>query len=173
MAQFKVNRHIDLLAQQAQLFHRCGALKVGSHQHWFAASLFGCQRQLSSCGGFALPLKAAQHHDGWPIFAGCGQCGIDRAHQGNQLVVHTLEDLFARVDRAQDCLANRFFGDTSQECFDNLMMDIRIEQGSTHVLHGITDIGFGEPSASAQALERLTTSWLQAFEHGARHKRKR
>ena len=94
---------------------------------------------------------------------------IHRPHELDQLFVDDADDLFAWIERAQDLLAERLFGDPLDELVGHRVVDVGIQKSAAHFLQPVADIGFGQPAASAQLLEGLTQASLDTLEHDTRN----
>ena len=161
---FAVDRHADLLAEHFELIDGGGTLQVGGDQQRLAAALAQRQGELAGRGRFALTLQTAEHEDGRPIL-GEVEAGIDRPHEGDQLVVDDLEDLLAGIEGAQHFLADGALGDALDEIVGDGVVDVGVEQGLADFLHGLADVGFRDASAAAQLLQGFAEIALNAFKH--------
>src|SRR5262249_19956367 len=160
-----VDGDVDLLAEDFQLIDGGGTLEVGSDQQRLAAVVAQVQGELAGRGRLALPLQAAEHDDR-RAFLGEVETVVHRPHDGDQLVVNHLDNLLARVERAQHGLSNGALGDASGEGVDDVVIDVGVEQGAADFLEPVADVRLAESAAPAQLLERFAQGALKAFKHG-------
>ena len=100
------DRHVQLLAQDAELVDGSGAVHVRGNQQGPAAALFQQARQLADGGGLAAPLQA-HHHDAGGTLLGEADARVDRPHQLDQLVVAELDEVVLRGHATDFLLAAR------------------------------------------------------------------
>jgi hypothetical protein len=83
----------------------------------------------------------------------------------DQLIVHDLDDLLARLDAVQHVGPQRALAHASHELLDNLEVDIRLEQRETNLAQGDVEVGLGDLGLASQTgSDRLETRG-QGFEH--------
>src|SRR5262249_2066110 len=99
--------------------------------------------------------------------------GIDRPHEGDQLLVDDGDDLLVGVDGAEDLLPDGLLLDALDEVLGDLVVDVGVEQGLADLLEALAHVGFGEPAAPTELFEGLAEAALDAFEHGERPKSRR
>ena len=161
-----IDRNAELIAQHLDLLDRGRPLQVGGDQQRLTGVLVAQEeRELARGRRLAATLQPAQHDDRGPVL-GEVEAGIDRSHEGDQLVVDVADDLLAGVDRAQHFLADRFLGDALDEDVGDIVVDVGVEQGAADLHQALADVGLGDPAAAAQLLQRFGQISLDAFEHG-------
>ena len=80
---------------------------------------------------------------------------VGSAHERAQLVVDDLDDHLRGVERLEHVGADGLVGDALGKVLDDLIADVRLEQGHTHLAHGLLDVGRRQAALAAQALEGI------------------
>ncbi len=94
------------------------------------------QCQLAGGGRFAAPLQAAQHEDRGAVF-GEAKAMIDRPHELDQFAVNDLDDLLAGIERAEDILADGFFGDAGDKFVGDRVIDVGFQKRGPDLLQAL------------------------------------
>src|SRR5262249_14441856 len=110
-------------------------------------------------------LEATEHDDRGAV-PGEGNARIHRPHQTDQFLVDDLDDLFARVDAAEDRLADYLLLDAVDEVGGDGEVDVGVEEGAADFFEALLHVGLGEPAAAAQLFQGLAEAALNAFKHG-------
>ncbi len=158
-------RHAGLLAQRRQLLLRGGAIDVERrHQHLFAVALGQAAGELGGGRRLARALQA-DHHDHRRRIDGDVQLARIGAEHLDQRVMHDLDDLLPRRDRAQHLRADRRFGHLVDKAADDRQGDIGLEQGDPHFAHRGADIRLAERAAATQPVKDPAQPFAQSLEH--------
>src|SRR3546814_7030280 len=88
-----------------------------------------------------------------------------RAKHLGERIGDDLDDLLPRRDRAQHVVADRLFGDLSDEIAGNGERDVRFEQGDAHFAHRGAHVRLGQRATAAQPIENTAKPVAQAIEH--------
>ena len=148
---FAVNGHVDLAAQNLQLLDRGRTVDVTGHQQGALAVLAQTQRQLGGHGRLACALQPHQHDD---VRRRPGEVERRRgSQQGDQLLVHDLDDLLGRRQAAHDFGAHGPFLDRGHKILDHFEVDVRFQQGQAHFTHGRVDVRFRQFALAAQLVK--------------------
>ena len=162
-ARLGVHGHIQLLADDVQLFDGGRSLQVGRDKHGLRLALHQRSRQLAAGGGLAGALQAAQHQNVQVLPQ--VQRGIHRPQDGDQLLLDNPNQLLAGIQGQQDLLAQGLFGDRGHEVPHDIDADIGLQQGLLHQRQTIAHIGFGQLALAAQALKSRVQTVFQRVEH--------
>ena len=81
------------------------------------------------------------------------EAGFLAAQQADQLVLDNLDDLLGGREGGQDLLPERFFADIGDQLFDDLEIDVGLEQRHPNLLERVLDILLGELALAAKVLE--------------------
>ena len=159
---------VQLLAYHLQLVDGGGTVHVAGHQQGALAEAAAHEpRQLGAVCGFTGALQTHHHHNGGALGGG-GQAGVGAAHQRRQLLVYDLDDLLGGGQAVQHIGADALFGDVRHEILDDLIADVGLQQGQTHLAHTLADIGFGKAAFTAQALEYAVQFFAKSLKcHGS------
>ena len=150
---FEMNGNAHLLAQHTQLFHSSRAESVASGKQRILPSLFLEQlRQLTAHRGFTCTVQASHEDDGRMAFE--VHVGRLTAHQFCQLIVHDFHHQLLGLDGCQNVLAKCFLLNSIGESLCHLVVDVGIEQGTTHILQRLGDVDLGYLTFTFQYLER-------------------
>ena len=90
------------------------------------------------------------------------------AHDGDQRVVHDLDEGLARRQAAAHLLAERALPHPLDEARHDRQSDVRLEQRRAHLLQRVGDVLLAQAAATAQAVDGAGKTGTQAFEHGIR-----
>ena len=135
-----------------QLLDGGGAVDVAGHQKGPFALLLKVVGQLGAVGGFTGALEAAHQDDGWDL-GGEVDPGVGGTHKGGHLVVYDLDDLLGRGEALQHLLPYCLFGDRFHKILGHLIVDVRLQEGKTHLPHGFLYIRFAELAPVLQFFE--------------------
>ncbi len=83
---------------------------------------------------------------------------VARAEDLGQLLVDDLDDLLAGVQALQHFSADGPLADARHEVLDDLVVDVRLEQGEANLAHGGIDVRLGDAAAAGQAPEDVAQS---------------
>ena len=140
-------------------------LEVGRHQERPLPLTSDEPSQLPGRRGFSGSLQADQHeHGGW--LSGRPQAVGRPAHEGRQLLVDHLDDLLARRERLEDIAPHRALAHALEERADDLDVDVRFEQGQTHLAQRLGDVVLAEATEATQPLEDVVQPVAEPLEHG-------
>ena len=92
-----------------------------------------------------------------------GQRGIFLAQGFDQHVMDDLDDLLARLHRADDVFADGARAHLGDEILHHRQGDVRLDQGGAHFAQGGIDIGFAEGAAAAKLVKDAGQAGLQTF----------
>ena len=146
--------HIDLCAEDTELFDSGRALEVGPDEQRIAAELLEVARELHRVRGLARALQAGQEHDR-------GRLRRERDLQGfatealGELLVDDLDDLLRGVQGLGDLDTDGALTDTTDEVADNGEVDVGLEEGEADLTQHLVDVGgreghpFAEPGEDA------------------------
>ncbi len=147
-----VDRNADLLAEDAELFDSRGSLEVVGDQQGVAALRDEVLAELGGSGRFAGALQACQQDDRRP-----GRDEVDprihRPHELDQLVVDDLDHHLAGMEALDDLGADRLLADVLGELLDDVVVHVGFEQCLADVVHGVGDVGLGNPPPAGQRPE--------------------
>jgi hypothetical protein len=172
-----VDRHVQLLAQDAELVDGRGAVHVRGHQQGPAAALFQQARQLADGGGLAASLQA-HHHDAGGTLLGEPDARVDRPHQLDQFVVAELDEVVLRGHAADSLIAarphlddnaERLLLNSLAEVLHHLEADVGLEQGGAHVRQRGVDRAFVKLRQALELLLGGAEPLRECLEHGGRN----
>ena len=149
----EMDRHPNLFAQDTQLFHGSRAEGVAGSQQRIAVLLLAQElSQLAAHGRLARTIQTSHQDNGRMAL----QVHAHRlaAHQFRQLIVHNLHHQLLRLDGSQHILSQGFLLDRISKVLSNFVVDIGIEQGTTHILQSLSYINLGDFALTFQYLER-------------------
>ena len=86
-------------------------------------------------------------------------------HEVDQLLIDDVDDLLARIERAQHLLAERLLLDALDEFVGDVEIDVGFEQGGADLLQAILDVGFGDAALAAHVFHGIRDAADDAFEH--------
>ncbi|CAB4858711.1 unannotated protein [freshwater metagenome] len=158
------HRDVDLAAEGAQLLDSGRALKVCPYQERVAALALEPARKLSRCRGLSRALQA-RHEDDRGRSAGVRELEDLPAEHGGEFLVDDLDDLLSGVERLGQFDADGLLPDSGHHRANHPHVDVRLEQGRTDLREHLVDIGLGEATLPAQALENAVKAVGQAVEH--------
>ena len=72
--------------------------------------------------------------------------GIDRPHQTGQLIADDLDHHLAGMEALNDLGAQGRLLDVLAELLDDVVVNVRFQQGLADLSHGVRDIGLGNPA---------------------------
>ena len=107
-------RHVDALAEHAELLDRGRALEVGADEQRLQALRLEQPRELARGGRLPGALEAGEHHDRRRLRAHRELAGR-AAERLDQLLVHDLDDLLAGLEALRDLGADRALLDPVDE----------------------------------------------------------
>ena len=152
-------------AQGHQLVLRRRPLEVGRHQERPLTLAPEEPSQLPGRGGFSGPLQTDQHeHGGW--LPGGPQAVGRAAHEGRQLLIDHLDHLLARRERFENVTPHGALTDALEERANDLDVDVRFEQGQTHLAQRLRDVVLAEAAEATQPLEDVVQPVAEPLEHG-------
>ena len=82
----------------------------------------------------------------------------------DQLVMDDLDDLLAGVEAGQDLLADSPLANAPHKLFDDLEVDVGLEQGQADLSQGSVEIGLGDLGFATQALSDALQARGKGFE---------
>ena len=166
LAAGRMKQHIDLAGEGAQLLDGGWTIDVAADHHdlLFLALLeeareFGDRRRLAGA------LQACHQHDSRRR-GGKVEIGICGSHQRGQFVAHDLYQGLARGQAAQDFLAERLDLNALDQRLHHRQRYVRFEQGDAHFAQSIANIGLGQPTFPAQALDGGGKTLAERLKHG-------
>ena len=161
-----VDRDIEGRAEGLELIDGGGSIGVGCHEQRLAALAHDVAGQLGGGGGLAGALEADQRDDrGRPVEA---EGPVAGAQDRGQLVMHDLDDELAGVDALQHVLADGPFLDPPDEVLDDLVVDVRFQEGEPDLAHGGVDVGLRDPAAAGELAKDVAQAVAECIEHGTR-----
>ena len=161
------DRYADLVAERLQLLHRGGPLKVGRHQERVTTLALEPSGQLGRVGRLTRALQTSHQHDGrW--LRRVGDADRLAAERRGQLVVDDLDDLLRGVERPAQLLADAALAHLRHEAFDDLEVDVGLEQRETDLAQDLVDVGFAELSVPTKPLEDPIETIGERLEHEGR-----
>ena len=109
--------------------------------------------------------KTGHHDDRW--WAVDTQAGVSlfAAEHVDERVVNDLDDLLARLHRANDFLAHSARAHTVDEVLDHRQGDVGLKQGDPDFAQGSVHVLFGQCPAARQAVENSSKAFAQRVEH--------
>ena len=84
---------------------------------------------------------------------GHGDLGVGPAHEGGELLIDDFDDLLGGGQALQHVGSHRPLSNGGDEILDNLVADIRLQQGQADLPHGLLHVGLGNSSLAPQAFE--------------------
>ena len=159
------DRDLVVLAQLLQLLGRRRTLGVGRHEERAMSVPPGGERELGAGGGLAAALEADEHHHGGRLRL-VAQLALLPAQQRHQLLVDDLHDLLAGSERLEHVGTDGALADAVDQGTGDLEVDVRLEEGETHLAHPQLDLLLGQAAAPGERLEDLTEAVGEGFEHG-------
>ena len=184
---------LGLFAQNGKLMLRGRTLHVQrGHQHLFALGLLQAQRDLGRGGGLARALQADHQNGhrrrgvqvqdlGRPTVAalfsigGVGVLGLGPQASGQHLdqgVMDDLDDHLPGGDGLDDLLPDRAVLDGGDELLDHRQGDVGLQQGDTHLAHGLVDVVLRDAALAAQLLQHIAEATGQPIEHASPRSRR-
>ena len=153
IARARMEQHVDLLGQRAQLLDRRRTVDVGADHHdLFLLALLEELGELRHRRRLARALQAGHQHDRRRR-RGKIEVGVDRAHHRGQLVAHDLDQGLTRGEALHHVLADRAHLDALDQRLHHRQRHVRFEQGDAHFAQGFADIRLGQARAATQALD--------------------
>ena len=153
------------LPERLELVGRGGTVRVGGDEHRPAALLGDVPRELGRGRRLARALEADEHdHD--RRRAGQVEGAVAGAEDRGQLLVDDLDDLLAGVEALEHVGADGPLADARHEVLDDLVVDVRLEQGEANLAHGGIDVGLGDAAAAGQLAEDVAQAVGKVVEHG-------
>ena len=132
-------------------------------------------RELAGGGRLAGALEADHHDAGRAPPLAVAERGVDRAHEGLELVVADLDEVVLRRDPHDallrlhlgvDDLADRLLADAGDEALHHLERDVGLEEGDADVAERVVDHLGGDLRAPLQLVARC----LEPFGYGLEHR---
>jgi len=134
-----VDRHIDGAPQRLQLLDSSWAVRISRYEERPLPQFPQVYRQLGCHGGLARTLQPDQHkHDG--RLATQVQPGR-LTEQGNELLIHDLDDHLGWRERTNDTLADGPLGHAIRELLNHAKVDVSLQQGEANVTQAGPDVG--------------------------------
>ncbi len=140
------------LADRDQLLDRGGPVDVAGGDRHVLAVLLQEHRQLGAGGGLAGALQAG-HQDHGRAAVGHRQLAPGPPHQRRQLLVDDLDHVLAGIEALQHLVAEAALLDRLRERFDDLEVDVRLEQREADLPHRRVDVGLAQLAARADVGE--------------------
>ena len=148
-----MNGHAHLFAQHAQLLHGSRAERIaGREERIHVFLLLEHLGQLGAHGGLTCTVQASHEDDGRMSLE--VHVGGLAAHEFRQLVVHYLHHQLLWLDGCQHVLSQSFLLDSIGEGLCYLVVDVGIEQGTTHIFQRLGNVDLGYLAFTFQYLER-------------------
>ena len=122
---------------------------------------------LAARGGLAGALQTGHQHDGRRP-AGVGDLQRLAAQDPGQLAVDDLDDLLAGVERLRSGRPDRLRTDAGDDVAGDADVDVGLEQSRADLPQHLVDVGFGEPTLAAEALDDPFEAVGQVLEHQRR-----
>ena len=159
-----VHRHVDLATERAQLLDGRRTLQVGADEQRIATLLLEPGGELGGVGGLAGALQAGEQHDRRRLRR---VRDLERlaAEDADQLVVDGLDDLLAGIERLRAGGADGVLADAVGDRADDGDVDVGLEQRRADLLHHLVDVGLGEATLAAEALDDPVEPVGEAVEH--------
>ena len=159
-----IDRNPGLFAEDFQLLDSGRSLQVvGDHQGMSAVR----HEVLAQLGGgrrLAATLEAGQHDD-----RRAGRDEVDprihRPHEPGQLVVDDLDHHLARMEALDDLGPDRLIPHVLAELLDDVVVDVGFQQRLADVVHGVGDVGLGDPPPPGQRPKHRIEFFRQRLEH--------
>ena len=161
-----IDGHVQLLAERFQLVHRGGTAQVGRDEQRPLALPAQVQRELGSRRRLARALQADKHDRGRRRRMRLDS-SLAPAQELHHLVVDELDHLLAGRDAAERLVADRLLADGRHELPRDPEVDVRLQQGQTHLAQGLVDVAFGQAALVAEASEDGSELVSQRVEHAA------
>ena len=143
---------VQLPADGLQLRDGGGTVDVAGGQQRTFTLLAHIGGELGPVRGLARALQADEHHDA-RRFRGDVQLLVRPAHEGAELLVDDLDDHLRRGEGLEHVGSAGAFGHGLGEVLDDLVADVRFQQGHAHLAHRLAHVGGGQSAFAAQALE--------------------
>ena len=141
-------------ADRDQLLDRGGPVDVaGGEGDVLLAVLAQEAGELGAGGRLARALQAG-HQDHGRAAGGEGELAAGAAHQPGQLLVDDLDHLLAGIEAAEHVGAEAALLQRRGEGFDDLEVDVGLEQGEADLAHRRVDVGLAQLAARADVGER-------------------
>ncbi len=121
--------------------------------------------ELGAGGRLARALQAG-HQDHGGAVRSEGQVATGAAHQSGQLLVDDLHHLLARIEAFQHLGAEAALLQRLGEAFDDLEVDVGLEQGEADLAHRLGDVVLGQRPVGPDVGERRLQLLREGVEHG-------
>jgi hypothetical protein len=164
-ALLRVDGNAHLAAELDELIDRGRALQVGGDERRLLTVALQEKRQLAGRRRLAGALETREQNRRRRALRERDLRGAG-AHQRRQLLVHDLHDLLPRGQALLDVLAERPFADLSHELFDDVEVDVGLEQREPHLAHGTGDRLVVQRAAALEVAERALQLVGEGVEHG-------
>ena len=158
------HRHVDAVAERAQLLDGGRALQVGADEQRVAALGLEPAGQLGRRRRLAGALQAGHQHDRRRT-AGVGDLQRLAAEDAGELGVDDLDDLLAGIEHLRAGRADRLDADAVDDVAGDADVDVGVEQGGADLAQHLVDVGLGEPALAAQTLDDAVEAVGQVLEH--------
>ena len=148
---------LDLLADNAQLLNRGGALEVGGDEHARATGLLEVPREFAAGGGLPAPLEAAHHDDGGArahaehTMSRALRC----AHEADQFLMDDPDEFLSRLEALGDLASLGRFGDLGAELVDHVEVHVGLEQRRTDLVERLSDVRIADPALTGDLAHRV------------------
>ena len=148
----RIDGDIRLLAEDSELLDGGGPLQVVRDQQGVAALRDEVLAQLGGGGRLAAALEAGHQDDRRP---GRDEVNprIDRPHELDQLVMDDLDHHLAGMEALDHLGPDRLFPHVLGELLDDVIVHVGFEQGLADVVHGVGDVGLGNPPPAGERPE--------------------
>ena len=147
-----------------QLLARGGTIDVHRDQHGPVAALLEPVGQLARGGGLAGTLQSGHQHDRRRL-RGELQLGGVFAQDADQLVANDLDHLLGGRERRHHLLAQRLLADVVNQFFDDLEVDVGLEQRHADFFQRFADVLFRQRALSAQVLKGALQLICKVLKH--------
>jgi hypothetical protein len=162
----RVDRDLDLGAEDAQLLDGGGALDVGGdHQRPLAVLVAEELGELRAGRGLARALETGEEDDRRTVL-GELEARVLRPEEIDELPVEGVDELRGGVDARDALLADDARADARREVLDDLEVDVGLEERGADLPQTLLDVRVGELALAAQEAEGGREALSQGLEHG-------
>ena len=156
--QFRINRNINLLSQNFQLFDSCRTIYVTSYQQRLTVFLrLEHTSQLTREGSLTRTLQTRHQNNSRTILQ--FHLSSLTSHQGSELIVNDFHHQLARLHSSKYILAHSLFLHGVCKVFGYFIVYVRIQQCTANIFQCFGNINFGNLAFTFQNFKRP----LQSF----------